>query len=162
MFDIVIGKGAYLGPQVHLNRRVYIGDRSHLIGHIVLGEGVQIGVSVQLSTYPEQTLILGDGAEILSHNIIKGNLQIGAQSRIESGVIMTGSDEHPMRVGRDVTVKGTTYVYGCRIDDGVMIEHSVIKCRHVQCRTRIDGGVQPVRYVIPQPEGLDSIAPLGE
>ena len=158
--DIVVGKGAYLGPRVHLNRNVYIGDRSHLTGHIVLGEGVQIGVSVQLSTYPKQTLTLGDGVEILSHIIIKGNMQIGAQSRIESGVIMTGSDEHPMRIGERVTVKGTSYLYGCLIDDDLLIEHSVIKCKRVEQVHRRDGAIQPIRYVLPQPEGLDSISEL--
>ena len=35
--------------------------------------------------------------------------------------------------------------------------HSVIRARHVQRRERADGTVQPVRYVLPQPEGLDSI-----
>ena len=158
--DIVIGKGVYIGPEVQLNRRVAIGDRSHLSGHVVLGEGVQIGVGVELSTYPGQTLALDDEVEVLSRNIIKGNLRIGAHSRIESGVLMTGSDEHPMRVGERVTIKGTSYLYGCQIDDDLLIEHSVIKCKRVEQARRRDGTIQPIRYVLPQPEGLDSIADL--
>ena len=158
--DIVIGKGTYIGPEVQLNRRVTIGDRSQLSGHVVLGEGVQIGVGVELSTYPNQTLVLGDEVEVLSRNILKGNLRIGAHSRIESGVLMTGSDEHPMRVGKRVTIKGTSYLYGCQIDDDLFIEHSVIKCKRVEQVRRRDGTIQPVRYVLPQPEGLDSIADL--
>ncbi len=158
--DIVIGKGVHLGPGLRLDRRVQLGDRCELRGTIMLGEGVDIGPGTRLSTYPEQSMILDPGVEVLARSVLKGNLRIGTGSRIESGVIMTGSDEHPMVVGTDVTVKGTTYLYGCQIDAGVMIEHSVIKCRHVQRRTRSDGSVQPVRYVIPQPEGLDSIAPL--
>ena len=158
--DIVIGKGTYIGPQVQLNRRVAIGDRSHLSGHVVLGEGVQIGVGVELSAYPAQTLAVGERVEVLSRNIIKGNLRIGAHSRIESGVLMTGSDEHPMRVGERVTIKGTSYLYGCQIDDDLLIEHSVIKCKRVEQVRRRDGTIQPVRYVLPQPEGLDSTADL--
>jgi bifunctional UDP-N-acetylglucosamine pyrophosphorylase/glucosamine-1-phosphate N-acetyltransferase len=158
--DVVIGKGVHLGPGVCLDRRVQLGDRCDLRGHIVVGEGVEIGLGVRLSTHRGQRMVLEPGVEVLARSVLKGNLQVGAGSRIESGVIMTGSDDHPMRVGEDVTVKGTTYLYGCRVDDGVLIEHSVIKCRHVQRRTRIDGSIQPVRYVIPQPEGLDSIAPL--
>lgn len=158
--DIVVGKGTYIGPQVQLNPRVSIGDRSYLSGHVVLGEGVQIGVGVELSAYPAQTLALGERVEILSRNIIKGNLRIGAHSRIESGVLLTGSDEHPMRVGERVTIKGTSYLYGCQIDDDLLIEHSVIKCKRVEQVRRRDGAVQPVRYVLPQPEGLDSIADL--
>lgn len=158
--DIVIGKGVYIGPQVQLNRRIDIGDRSLLHGHVVLGEDVHIGVGVELSSHQGQTLVLGDGVEILSRNIVKGNLHIGARSRIESGVIMTGSDEHPMRVGERVTVKGTSYLYGCQIDDDLMIEHSVIKCKRVEQVRRRDGTIQPIRYVLPQPEGLDSISGL--
>jgi bifunctional UDP-N-acetylglucosamine pyrophosphorylase/glucosamine-1-phosphate N-acetyltransferase len=158
--DVVIGKGVYIGSQVQLNRRVYIGNRSHLSGHLVLGEDVHIGVGVELSTYRDQTLVLGDGVEVLSRSIIKGNLQIGARSRIESGVIMTGSDPHPMRVGERVTVKGTSYLYGCVIDDDLLIEHSVIKCKRVEQVKRRDGTIQPVRYVLPQPEGLDSVSEL--
>ena len=158
--DIVIGKGTYIGPEVQLNRRVTIGDRSQLSGHVVLGEGVQIGVGVELSTYPNQTLVLDDEVEVLSRNILKGNLRIGAHSRIESGVLMTGSDEHPMRVGERVTIKGTSYLYGCQIDDDLFIEHSVIKCKRVEQVRRRDGTIQPVRYVLPPPEGLDSIADL--
>ena len=158
--DIVIGKGVYIGSQIQLNRRVYIGDRSHLSGHLILGEDVHVGVGVELSTYRNQTLVLGDGVEVLSRNILKGNLQIGTRSRIESGVIMTGSDAHPMRVGERVTVKGTSYLYGCHIDNDLLIEHSVIKCKRVEQVKRRDGTIQPIRYVLPQPEGLDSVSEL--
>ncbi len=158
--DIIIGKGVHLGPDVRLDRRVQLGDRCELRGDIVLGEGVDIGLGVRLSTYPGQRMILESSVVVLDGSVLKGNLKIDAGGRIESGVIMTGSDEYPMRVGKEVVVKGTSYLYGCRIDDGLLIEHSVIKCRHVQRRTGTDGGVQPVRYVLPQPEGLDSIAAL--
>jgi bifunctional UDP-N-acetylglucosamine pyrophosphorylase/glucosamine-1-phosphate N-acetyltransferase len=158
--DIVIGKGAYLGPEVTLNRNVNIGDHSHLSGKVLLEPDVQIGVGVEISTYPGQTMVLGEGVEILSRDILKGNMVIGAQSRIESGVIMTGSDEHPMRIGERVTVKGTSYLYGCLIDDDLLIEHSVIKRQRVEQVKRRDGSIQPIRYVLPQPEGLDSISEL--
>ena len=158
--DIVIGKGVHIGPHVQLNRQVQVGDRSHLSGRIVLGEGVRISPGVQLSTYPHQTMILEDNVEILTRNILKGDLQVGAHSRIESGVIMTGSDEFPMRVGQRVTIKGTTYLFGCRIDDDLLIEHSVIKGKHVEQVRRRDGTIQPIRYVLPTPEGLDSITEL--
>jgi len=158
--DIVIGKGTHLGPEVSLSPRVNLGDRCLLSGHVVLGEGVRLGNGVQLSTHPGQTMVLGEGVQVLARDILKGNLRVGRESRIESGVIMTGSDEFPMRVGERVTIKGTSYLYGCRVDDGLLIEHSVIKCRHVQRVTRRDGTHQPIRYVLPPPEGLDSIGPL--
>lgn len=158
--DIVIGKGVYLGPGVRLEPRVQLGDRCELTGDILLSVGVGIGMGVRLSTYAGQRMTLEPGVKILARSVLKGNLHVGRGSRVESGVIMTGSDDHPMAVGQDVVVKGTSYLYGCRIDDGVTIEHSVIKTRHVQRRQRADGTVQPVRYVLPQPEGLDSIGEL--
>ena len=139
---------------------MHIGDRSELTGHIVLGEDVQIGAGVAMSTYPDQTLKLGTGVQVLSRTILKGNLQIGARSRIESGVIMTGSDEHPLRTGERVTVKGTSYIYGCTVDDDLFIEHSVLQCKHVKAIHNSNGSVQPVRYVLPDPEGLNSITNL--
>jgi len=158
--DIVVGKGAQVGPQVRLNRKVRLGDNCSLNGNVALGEGVSIGPGAQLSTYVGQTMMLEDGVEVLSGDILKGNLRIGRDSRIESGVILTGSDEHPLRIGRGVTVKGTTYLYGCLVDDGLLIEQSVIKCKHLVQVRRRDGSIQPIRYVRPQPEGLDSLAEL--
>ena len=158
--DIFIGKGAYIGSQVELDRRVNIAARCQLNGHVVLGEGVSLGVGVQCSTYQGQTMVLEEGVEVLSRNILKGNLQIGASSRIESGVLLTGSDAFPMRVGKRVVVKGTSYLYGCQIDDDLLIEHSIIKCKHVEQVRRRDGSIQPIRYLLPQPEGLDSLTDL--
>jgi bifunctional UDP-N-acetylglucosamine pyrophosphorylase/glucosamine-1-phosphate N-acetyltransferase len=158
--DIVIGQGVQLGPTVLLNRHVQIGDRSRLTGNVVLGEEVHIGVGVELSTYPNQTLELGKAVQVLSRNILKGNLRIGAGSRIESGVILTGSDDYPLRVGERVTIKGTSYLYGCHVDDDLDIEHSVIKCKHVRANRNHEGVVQPVRYILPTPDGLDSVSDL--
>ena len=158
--DIVVGKGAHIGPNVQLDRRVQLGDRTNLTGSVLLGEGVRLGPGVQLSTFPHQTMVLAADVEVLAHSILKGDLRLGAGSRIESGVIMTGSDTFPMRVGERVTVKGTSYLYGCRVDDDLLIEHSVIKCKHVQQVVRRDDTIQPIRYVLPTPEGLDSITDL--
>lgn len=158
--DIIIGKGAQIGPEVRLAPLVHLGARCRLSGNITLGRGVRLGPGVQLSTYPGQNMVLDEGVEVLPRDILKGDLRIGRDSRIESGVIMTGSDDHPMRVGQRVTVKGTSYLYGCSVDDDLLIEHSVIKTGHVQRVTRRDGTYQPIRYVLPPPEGLDSIAPL--
>ena len=158
--DIVVGKGVYIGPGVRLNGQVHLSDGCRLDGDILLGQGVSIGANTHLSTYPGQEMRLGDGVEILSGDILKGNLSVGAGSRIESGVCMTGSDEFPMRVGEGVTIKGTTYLFGCTVDDGLLIHHCVVLRRHIEQVRRRDGTIQPIRFVLPPPEGLDSIAPL--
>ena len=146
--DITIGKG------------MHIGHGSHLSGQVTLGEDVYIGNGVELSAYPNQRLLVGDRVTVLNRNIIKGNLQIGEDARIESGVILTGSDEHPTRLGRRVTIKGTSYLYGCQVGDEVFIEHSVLKCKRIELVRRRDGRIQPIRYVLPPPEGLDSLSEL--
>jgi bifunctional UDP-N-acetylglucosamine pyrophosphorylase/glucosamine-1-phosphate N-acetyltransferase len=115
---------------------------------------------VHLSTYPHQTLTIGKNSRIFQGNIVKGNLTIGENCQIESGVNMTGGDDYPTRIGNNVLIKGTSYIFGCTIEDDMWVEHSVLKCKHVERIVRRDGSVQPVRWVLPLPEGLDSIHSL--
>ncbi|MCK7527325.1 MAG: hypothetical protein MZV64_61835 [Ignavibacteriales bacterium] len=65
-------------------------------------------------------------------DIIKGNIEIGDDSRIESSVNMTGSDDYPLRIGKKVLIKGTSYVFGSIIEDEVYIEHSVLIKKRVE------------------------------
>ena len=131
-----------------------------LEGNIQIGENVVIHENVHLSTYPHQALTIGKNSCILQGDIIKGNLTIGENCQIESGVNMTGADESPTRIGNNVLIKGTSYIFGCIIEDDMWIEHSVLKGKHVERIVRRDGSVQPVRWVLPLPEGLDSIHSL--
>jgi len=158
--DIVIGKGVHIGPNVRLSKGVVLKNQAVLDGNIELGERVVIHESVHLSTYPHQRLVVGRNSEILQGDIVKGNLTIGENCRIESSVNMTGSDEFPTRIGDNVLIKGTSYIFGSIIEDDVWVEHSVLKCKYVERTVRKDGTIQPVRYVIPLPEGLDSIHDL--
>jgi bifunctional UDP-N-acetylglucosamine pyrophosphorylase/glucosamine-1-phosphate N-acetyltransferase len=73
---------------------------------------------------------------------------------------MTGSDEHPLRIGKDVLIKGTSYIYGSVIEDGIQIEHSLLIKKHVERLVKKNGKVQPVRYYLPMPEGIDAIEDL--
>jgi bifunctional UDP-N-acetylglucosamine pyrophosphorylase/glucosamine-1-phosphate N-acetyltransferase len=158
--DIEIGKGVHLGPGVKLNKGVIIKNRAVLEGNIVLGENVKIHENVSLSTYPHQTLKIGRNSEILQGDIVKGNLTIGENCRIESSVNMTGADEFPTRIGNNVLIKGTSYIFGVIVEDDIWIEHSVLKCKYVERTVRKDGTIQPIRWVLPLPEGLDSLHSL--
>ncbi len=158
--DIKIGKGVYISDGVTLSRGVVARNRAVLRGNITLGAHVTLHENVIVSTYPGQKLEIGDNTEVLHGNIIKGNLRIGTGCRVESGVRATGSDAHPTRIGNGVLIKGTTYIYGSVIEDGIEIEHSVLKCKKIVRTVRCDGAIQPVRWVLPLPEGLDSIMPL--
>jgi bifunctional UDP-N-acetylglucosamine pyrophosphorylase/glucosamine-1-phosphate N-acetyltransferase len=158
--DIEIGKGVHIGAGVKLNKDVVIKSRAVLEGNIVLGENVKIHENVSLSTYPHQTLRIGRNSEILQGDIVKGNLTIGENCRIESSVNMTGADEFPTHIGNNVLIKGTSYIFGSIIEDDIWIEHSVLKCKYVERTLRKDGTVQPIRWVLPLPEGLDSLHSL--
>jgi len=73
---------------------------------------------------------------------------------------MTGSDEYPARIGNNVLIKGTSYVFGSIIEDNVWIEHSVLKNKHVRCIKNKAGMVQPIRYILPSPEGINALEDL--
>lgn len=157
--EISVGKGASIGPQVEVNRGLAVGRNAVLEGHVRLGTGVSIGESAHLSTFPGQTIEIGDDCAVLRGNVIKGMVRIGRGVRIETGVRITGSSEEPVSVGNGVLIKGTTYLFGSVVEDDVLIEHAILKSCTVERVVRKDGTVQPVKYILPHPEGLDSIVP---
>jgi bifunctional UDP-N-acetylglucosamine pyrophosphorylase/glucosamine-1-phosphate N-acetyltransferase len=158
--DITIGKGVYIGKGVKLNYNLTLDKNVYISGNIHLGQNVEISRNVHLSCFPNQTFIIGNNVQILSGDIVKGNLVIGEGTRIESSVNMTGSDEYPLRIGKRVLIKGTSYVFGSIIEDGIHIEHSVIIKKKVERLEKKTGIVQPIRFYLPMPEGIDAIEDL--
>ena len=158
--DIHLGKGVYIGEDVQLGRGNIIEKNAILRGKLILGDGVRVGENVNLSTHPNQTLSIGDACHIYRGNVIQGNVTIGKSVRIETGVRITGSTNDPVVIHDNVVIKGMTYIYGSVIEDDLLIEHSILKNRHVDRVLKKDGTVQPVKYILPYPEGLDSISPL--
>ena len=158
--DIKIGKGVYINVGVRLNNGVIIKNRAVLDGNIELGKNIKIFENVIISTYPEQRLSIGGNTQILQGNLLKGELSIGSDCKIESGVNITGSDEFPTRLGNGVLIKGTTYIFGSTVENDVCIEHSVLKCKRIERTVQKNGSVKAIRWVMPLPEGLDSIQPL--
>lgn len=158
--DIHIGKGVSIGKDVQLGRGLVIKRNAQLSGNVKIGENVTIGENVILSNYPGQLIEIGDETHILAGNIIKGNVKIGRTVHIESGVRITGSDEWPVRIGDNVLIKGMTYIFGSIIEDDLLIVHSILQNQRVSRVVRRDGEVQPIKYILPHPDGLDSIYPL--
>ena len=158
--DIKIGKGVHVGPGVKLNYDLTLRKNVFIEGNVYFGKNVTVGENVHLSCFPIQKLILNDNVEILWGDIIKGNIKIGRNSRIESSVNITGSDEHPTIIGENVVIKGTSYVFGSIIDDGLFIEHSVLVKKKVDKLIKKDGEVQKIRFFLPMPEGIDAIEEL--
>jgi bifunctional UDP-N-acetylglucosamine pyrophosphorylase/glucosamine-1-phosphate N-acetyltransferase len=125
-----------------------------------LGKNVVIWKDVDISAFSGQKMKIGNNVQILWGNTIKGNIEIGNGTRIESSVRLTGSNEFPLRIGSDVLIKGTTYIFGSFIEDGVHIEHSVIIKKKVERLIKTNGGIKPIRFYIPGPEGIDAIEDL--
>ncbi len=158
--DITIGKGVYIGEGVKLNYNLELKKNTFVNSNVNFGKNVTVEQNVHLSCFPNQKLVLSDDVEILSGDIIKGNIEIGKGSRIESSVNMTGSDEFPLRIGRNVLIKGTSYLFGSIIEDDVHIEHSVIIKKRVEKLIKRDGSIQMIRFYLPMPEGIDAIEEL--
>jgi bifunctional UDP-N-acetylglucosamine pyrophosphorylase / glucosamine-1-phosphate N-acetyltransferase len=158
--DIKIGKGVYIGKGVKLNYNLELKKNVYIDGNVNFGRNVTIWENVHLSAFPHQSLEIGNYVEVLSGDIIKGNIVISESARIESSVNMTGSDENPLRIGKNVLIKGTSYIFGSIIEDNVYIEHSVIIKKRVERLIKRDGTIQPIRFYLPMPEGIDAIEDL--
>jgi len=160
--DILIHKGVYLGPEVHLSAGVEICDNCQLTGEVHLGTNVHISERVVMSSFPGQVVKIGDGTTVLNGNELKGRISIGTDCLIESRVSITGSDEYPVNIGNDVLLRGVSYIFGSIIENGVKITHSVLKRKHVKNLTsNTDGnGVLKVRYILPKPEGEEAVKDL--
>ncbi len=160
--DLRIGKSVYINGNITFSPGVRIRDNCTIKGNVEFGRNVDIHKGVEISTYPGQTLKIGDDSVIFQDDIIKGNTTIGQGCRVESGVNVTGSDKYPTIIGDHVMIKGTSYIFGTQIDDNTWIEHCVLKTKKVHCHRDRNGNVAPIRYVIPQPEGLDDVESIGD
>lgn len=158
--DIKIGKGVYIGKGVKLNYNLTLKRNVFVDVNVVFGKNVTVWQNVHLSCFADQQLVIGDKVEILWGDIIKGNITIGENSRIESSVNMTGSSEHPVIIGKNVLIKGTSYVFGSVIEDDIFIEHSVLIRKKIEKLYRKDGTIQKVKFYLPMPEGMDTVSDL--
>jgi bifunctional UDP-N-acetylglucosamine pyrophosphorylase/glucosamine-1-phosphate N-acetyltransferase len=158
--DIKIGKGVYIGKGVKLNYNLTLKKNVFVNCNVIFGKNVTVWENVHLSCFQNQKLIIGDEVEILWGDIIKGNIVIGDRSRIESSVNMTGSDEFPVIIGKNVLIKGTSYVFGTLIEDDIFIEHSVLIKKKIEKLYKKDGTIQPIKFYLPLPEGMDTVEDL--
>ncbi len=158
--DIRIGKGVYIGKGVRLNYNLELKKNARVDGNVFFGKNVHVWENVHLSTFMHQKFVIGDGVEILWGDIIKGNIEIGENTKIESSVNMTGSDAFPLRIGKHVLIKGTSYIFGCTIEDDIFIEHSVLIKKKINKLVKRNGEIQRIRFFLPMPSGIDAIENL--
>lgn len=158
--DIKIGKGVYVGKGVKPNYNLNIMKNVYLLGNIRFGRNVTIRENAHLSCFPNQTLTIGDNVEIFWGDIVKGNVTIENNCSIESNVRITGSDEFPVVIGKNVTIKGVTYIFGSIIEENTFIEHSVLIKKKIVKPTNFTGDHFKVRFYVPKVEGEEAVKDL--
>ena len=158
--DIVIGAGVYLGKSVHIKKGVIIEKNTHIDGTVFIDEYTHIGSACSMDNYPGQKITIGRHCQLLTGTVIRGEVTIGDNVNIESGVRITGNSEYPVSIEENVLIKGTTYIFGSYIEKDVEIEHSILKQKRVERIEKKDGSIQAIRYCLPLPEGLDSLSSL--
>lgn len=158
--DIVIGPGVHLGENVQIKQGVVIDKNTTIQGDVLISENTYIGSGCSMDNYRGQKIVIGKNCQFLTGTVIRGNVIIGDNVRIESGVRITGNDEYKVTIENNVLIKGTTYIFGSYIEEGVAIEQSILKQKRVERLTRKDGSIQAIRYCRPLPEGLDSLSDL--
>lgn len=160
--DIYIGKGAYIGKGVKINYGVFIGNGARLEGNIQLGENTFIGDNVLLSCLEKQKLILEKNVKIYSGNQIRGNVFIGEGTILERGVNITGSDNHPTKIGQNVLIKGVSYLYGSIVDSNAYIEHCIFYYSHIKALKDDKGNIIKCRFIRPKEEGIESVIKIDD
>ena len=158
--DIKIGKGVYIGNGVNLNYNLVLSKNVFLEGNIKFGKNVTIRENTKLSCYYGQAIVIGNNVEIYSSNTIKGSVTIGENTRIESGVRITGSDQHPARIGSHVVIKGLTYIYGADVGNNILIEHSILLRKKISRPNGVKTDYYNVKYILPEAEGMDAVQDL--
>jgi len=160
--DIKIGKGVYIGKGAKLNYNLNLMKNVFLSGNIIFGKNVLVRENAHLSCFPNQTIQIGNNVEIFWGDVIKGNVTIGDNCSIESGVRITGNDEFPVKIYNDVTIKGVTYIFGSIIHENIFIEHSVLIKKLIQKPLDFSGDKFKVRFYLPETEGKEAIKDLNE
>ncbi len=158
--EIHLGKGVFIGKGVKLNYNLSLGKNTFLEGDIQFGKMITVGDNAHISCFYGQKINIGDDVEIFGGSIIKGNVNIGTETKLESGVRVTGSDLLPCIIGSHVTVKGITYIFGSRIDDNIYIEHSVLIRKEIVKPTGVKADIYQVKFYLPEAEGTDAVKDL--
>ena len=149
--DIKIGKGVFIGKGVKLNYNTDLKRDVYACGNVMFGKNVIVYPNASLTTFEKQKMLIEDNVQIFDGDIIKGKVKIGNGTNIESRVNITGSDEHPVNIGKKVLIKGSSYIYGCNIADDVTIIHSVLINKKIKKKGA------SIKFYLPEAEGVENI-----
>jgi bifunctional UDP-N-acetylglucosamine pyrophosphorylase/glucosamine-1-phosphate N-acetyltransferase len=103
---------------------------------------------------------VGNNTEILQSSILKGKITIGHNCRIETPVRLTGSDDFPVRIGNNVRIKGTTYIFGSVVENNTYIENCVLFKKKIKLKKDSSGRPLRIRNIFPEPQGSECLKDL--
>ncbi len=94
--NVDVGRFCKLNPNIEIGNNSGIGDRSELIGHIIMGDDVMIGPQVMVIAknhkYDRVDIPMNKQGEVSKGVVIENNVWIGARAIILDGVtIANGS-----------------------------------------------------------------------
>jgi len=160
LLDIKIGKGVYIGKGVKLNYGANLQRNVFVKGNVHFGKCITIEANSVISCFYGQLINLGSDVNIGRGNIIKGNVTIDDKTNIETGARIIGNDEYHTLIGKNVTVKGNSYIFGSIIDNNIIIEHSVIIRKKISKPEDYKGDLYIIKFYIPEPVGKEGVADL--
>jgi bifunctional UDP-N-acetylglucosamine pyrophosphorylase / glucosamine-1-phosphate N-acetyltransferase len=111
-------------------------DKNGEILDIEIGKGVYIGNGVKLN----------HNINLMRNVRLVGNVEIGKNVTVGMNSEISGSNEFPMVIGSDVSIKGQCYIFGSYIGEGSNIEHSIIIKKKIRENSN-------VKFVLPVHEG---------
>ncbi len=108
------------------------------------------GASIENGTKINYGLIVGRDV------ILSGDIELGENVYIDDRCCIKSS----CSIGNNVAIKSNSYVYRCKIDDNVVIEHSTLENKHITCIYDSNNVVVPIRFVFPAAQAVDAIKDL--
>jgi bifunctional UDP-N-acetylglucosamine pyrophosphorylase/glucosamine-1-phosphate N-acetyltransferase len=155
--DIRIGKGVYIGHGARLNYNLSLEKNVFIDAAICFGENVTVKENTHFSAFAGQQVKIGNNVSIYMGDLLKGSITIGNDCNIESGVNITGSDEFPVTIGDNVTIKGNSYIFGSQIDKDFLIERCVLINKKIEKPAQFNGNIFHLKNYMPYPEGVEAV-----
>jgi len=143
ILNIEIGKGAYIEKNVKLARNIKIGRNTKIYSNVTIESGVIIEDNVILD--PGEAIIFIDkDSHLKNGNILKGDIKVGAGTKSDYGVIIEGNIQHPVRIGENVVLKGSTNIFGSIIENDCIIQQSVLNKNIIHRVLDPKGNIKPL------------------
>ena len=95
-------------------------------------EGILVDLDIGKGARLNSGVILNKDIKIGRNSELDGNIILQEGIKIGEGVKILGNDKYPVKVGKNVTIRGITYIFGCIIDNDVYIECCILEKKHIK------------------------------